>query len=153
MENHLKHHEKYTKNFQKFCPPFFAFYIDLSLYFTSPSLHLELKASTELWDRISGTANMAQRKWPSYAEWPVDRSVDTPYSVHGTLCQGVVVPIHFRTSHFYIHSSNYCRKVGFQCRHSQIVSRAEIRLDDKPASDPRNQQPTHAASLSIFIGL
>ena len=28
---------------------------------------------------------MAQRKRPSYPEWPVDRSVDTPYSVVATL--------------------------------------------------------------------
>ena len=28
---------------------------------------------------------MAQRNWPSYAEWPVDRSVDTPYSVDCTV--------------------------------------------------------------------
>ena len=74
MENHLKCHEKYIQ-IKKFFPSFFAFYIDLSLYFTSRSLHLELKAPTELWDRISGSANMAQRKSPSYPEWPVDRSV------------------------------------------------------------------------------
>ena len=48
---------------------------NLSLYSTSRSLHLELKAPTELWDRISGSSNMAQRKWPSYAEWLVERSV------------------------------------------------------------------------------
>ena len=53
-----------------------AFFLhNLSLYSTSRSLHLELKAPTELWDRISGSSNMAQRKWPSYAEWLVERSV------------------------------------------------------------------------------
>ena len=44
---------------------------------------------------------MAQRKWPSYPEWPVDRSVDTPYSVVDTIdwdssligCVGTAGPI------------------------------------------------------------
>ena len=70
-----------------------------------------------------------------------------------TPCQRVVVPIHFRISHFYLYSGNHCRKVGFQCRHSQIVRRAEIRLGDKPATDPSSQQPSLAASLSNFISL
>ena len=62
---------KYSRSVLK---PFF-FLHNLSLYSTSRSLHLELKAPTELWDRISGSSNMAQRKWPSYAEWLVERSV------------------------------------------------------------------------------
>ena len=62
---------KYSRSGLK---PFF-FLHNLSLYSTSRSLHLELKAPTELWDRISGSSNMAQRKWPSYADWLVERSV------------------------------------------------------------------------------
>ena len=61
--------------------------------------------------------------------------------------------IHFRISHFCLCSGNHCRKVGFLCRHSQIASRAEIRLCDKPATEPHSQQPTLAASLSIFTSL
>ena len=44
-------------------------------------MHLELKAPTELSDRTSGEANMAERKSPSYSERPVGLSVDTLYSV------------------------------------------------------------------------
>ena len=53
--------------------------------------------------------------------------------------QGVVIPKHFRIMHFYLCSDNHCWKVGFRCRHSQIVSLAEIRLGDKAATDPRSQ--------------
>ena len=56
-------------------------------------------------------------------------------------------------SHFYLCSGNYCRKVCFQRRHSLIVSRAEIRSSDKPATDPRSQQLSLAATMSIFLSL
>ena len=41
--------------------------------------------------------------------------------------------------HFYLCFSNHSQEVGFQCQHSQIVSRAEISLGDKPATHPRSQ--------------
>ena len=48
-------------------------------------------------------------------------------------------PFIFAFCIFYLYSGNHCQKVGFQCWHSQIVSRAEIRLGDKPATNPRSQ--------------
>ena len=55
---------------------------------------------------------------------------------YGTLCQSLR-SISF--SHFYLISGYHNLKVGYQCRHSQILSRTEIRLGDKPATDSRSQ--------------
>ena len=58
--------------------------------------------------------------------------VRTSFVAHGALCRGVAIPIHFHNSQFYLCS-------GTRCRHSQIVSQAEIRLGDKPATDSGGQ--------------
>ena len=44
------------------------------------------------------------------------------------------------SSFHYLISGNHNRKDGYQCRHSQIESRTEIRLGDKPATDSRSQE-------------
>ena len=61
---------------------------------------------------------------------------------HGTLCQNLR-SISFL--HFHLICGNHYRKVGFHCRHSQIVSRAEIKLGDKLATDP-------CSNLEYFAG-